>query len=289
MKAAPFAYKRVHSVAEAAVLLQENGEQARVLAGGQTLLATLAMRLSEPALLVDITGIAELKGISVSANRLRIGALVRHVEIERSELIARHAPLLALAAPHVAHAAIRNKGTFGGSLAFADPAAEWPACTLALDGELAMSDGAKVRRVAAKDFFLDLYRTDLQPGELLTAVEFPLPGPDRRFAFSELARRHGDYAIVGLAMAGNVAGGTLDDLRIVYFGIGSTPRRATHAEAALNGTGDSKEAAREAQAVLAQDLTPTGDLTTSAETKLHLAGVLLRRVLASLLSEGGST
>lgn len=289
MKAAPFAYKRVQSVAEASALLRARADDTRVLAGGQTLLATLAMRLSEPALLVDITGIAELNGISVTANRLRIGALVRHVEIERSELIARHAPLLALAVPHVAHAAIRNKGTFGGSIAFADPAAEWPACTLALDGEIVISDGVNERHVAAEDFFVDLYQTDLKAGELITAVEFPLPGSDRRFAFTELARRHGDYAIVGLAMAGSVSGNTLAGLRIVYFGVGSTPVRAAGAEAALNGTQGTDAAIREAQGRLAQDLAPSGDLTTSAETKLHLAGVLLRRVLASLLSKGGQS
>jgi carbon-monoxide dehydrogenase medium subunit len=285
MKSAPFVYKRARSLSEASALLREYGDDARLLAGGQTLLATLAMRLSEPALLIDINPIAELKGVAVEDGKLRIGALVRHVEIERSELIARHLPLLSLAAPHIAHAAIRNRGTFGGSIAFADPAAEWPACAVAADGVLVLGDGAMSRRVKASDFFIDLYQTELRRGELIAAVEFPLPGPNRRFAFAELSRRHGDYAIVGLAVAGDVSGGRLGDLRIVYFGVGNTPVRARAAEAALEGTQGDANALAEASRRLAENLSPTGDLTTSGGSKLHLAGVLLRRTLPSLLND----
>jgi carbon-monoxide dehydrogenase medium subunit len=288
MKAAPFAYKCAQSLAEASALLRGHGDEARLLAGGQTLLATLAMRLSEPALLIDINGLAELKGISVADGRLRIGALVRHVEIERSDLIAVHLPLLSLAAPHIAHAAIRNRGTLGGSIAFADPAAEWPACALATDGELILSDGAATRRVAAQDFFIDLYETDLRRGEIIAAVEFPLPGPQRRFAFSELARRRGDYAIVGLALAADWADGRLSDLRIVYFGVGNIPVRARGAEAALDGTQGESADMGAAIACLDEELAPAGDLYTSAESKLHLAGVLLRRALVSLTSQEGA-
>lgn len=284
MKAPPFAYRRVESVAAAAALLREHGDGARLIAGGQTLLATLGMRLSEPSLLIDIRGIAEMQGISVAGDRLRIGALARHVEVERSPLVARHLPLLSLAAPHIAHVAIRNRGTFGGSVAFADPAAEWPACTLAADGELVLGDGAASRRVKAADFFLGLYQTALRPDEVLTAVEFPLPGPARRFAFSELARRQGDYATVGLALAADVVDGRLDDLRIVFFGIGGTPVRATAAETVLAGSGADPDTVRRAVESLGDGLSPSGDLHTGAATKLHLAGVLLRRALPSLLS-----
>jgi carbon-monoxide dehydrogenase medium subunit len=284
MKSAPFAYRRAQNLAEASALLREYGDDARLLAGGQTLLATLAMRLSEPALLIDINEVAELKGVAIEEGKLRVGALVRHVEIERSELIARHLPLLSLAAPHVAHAAIRNRGTFGGSIAFADPAAEWPACAVAADGVLVLSDGDATRRVKASDFFIDLYQTDLRRGELIAAVEFPLPGPSRRFAFAELSRRHGDYAIVGLALAGDVVNGKLADMRIVYFGAGNIPVRAFAAEAALEGTQGDAAALAEAVKRLPENLAPTGDLTTSGETKLHLAGVLLRRTLPSLFN-----
>lgn len=282
MKAPPFAYTRVHSVAAAAALLRQHGDSARLMAGGQTLLATLGMRLSEPALVIDIRGIAEMQGIDLTGGHLRIGALARHVDVERSPLVARHLPLLSLAAPHVAHAAIRNRGTFGGSLALADPAAEWPACTIAADGELVLGDGTATRKVRAADFFLGLYQTALRPDELLTAVRFPLPGPNRRFAFAELARRHGDYATVGLALAADVVDGRLDDLRIVWFGIGSMPVRARTAEAALAGSRGEPETVNTAVECLGDDLSPIGDLHTGAATKLHLAGVLLRRALPSL-------
>lgn len=286
MKAPRFAYTRVSSVADAVALLRQHGDAARLLAGGQTLLATLNMRLSEPALLIDIRGIAELQGIAVHNGMLRIGALARHVDVEKSAVVARHLPLLTQAAPHVAHAAIRNRGTFGGSVAFADPAAEWPACTLAADGELILSDGASERRIMAGDFFIDLYQTDLRPSELITAIEFPLPGPQRRYAFAELTRRHGDYAIVGIAVAGDVNDGVLGDLRIVYFGVGNTPVRALGAETALNATRGDTTALAAAVASLGEDMAPSGDLYSSTATKMHLAGVLLRRALASLLSQG---
>lgn len=285
MKAPPFAYRRVDSVAAAAALLREHGDEARLIAGGQTLLATLGMRLSEPSLLIDIRGIAEMQGIAVADGHLRIGALARHVDVERSALVARHLPLLSLAAPHIAHAAIRNRGTFGGSIAFADPAAEWPACTVAADGALILSDGTRSRTVAAADFFLGLYQTALRPDELITAVHFPLPGPQRRFAFTELTRRHGDYATVGLALAGDVTDGRLDDPRIVYFGVGGTPVRARAAEAALAGSRAEPAALDRAVAELGGELAPAGDLYAAAATKLHLAGVLLRRGIRSLMAE----
>ncbi|ALG72960.1 hypothetical protein VY88_14890 [Azospirillum thiophilum] len=287
MKAPPFAYKRVDSVAAASALLREHGDEARLMAGGQTLLATLGMRLSEPSLLIDIRGIAGMQGISVDGGHLRIGALARHVDVERSPLVARHLPLLSMAAPHIAHAAIRNRGTFGGSIAFADPAAEWPACTVAADGELVLGDGRTERTVKAADFFLGLYQTALRPDELVTAIRFPLPDPARRFGFTELARRRGDYATVGLALAGNRVDGRLDDLRIVYFGVGGMPVRARSAEAALAGSGGDADAVRRAVGSLGDDLSPSGDLYADAATKLHLAGVLLRREIHGLTSEGG--
>lgn len=286
MKAPRFAYQRVTTVADAVALLRRHGDDARLLAGGQTLLATLNMRLSEPALLIDITRIAAMKGIALRGDYLHIGALARHVDIEHSPLVASHLPLLTRAAPHIAHAAIRNRGTLGGSLAFADPAAEWPACTLAADGELLLSDGDSERRIMAGDFFIDLYQTAMRPHELITAIEFPLPGPQRRYAFAELARRHGDYAIVGIALAGDLAAGVLSDMRIVFFSAGNTPMRALGAETQLNGSRGEPDAVRSAVASLGEDIAPSGDLYTSAAAKMHLAGVLLQRAVKELLHQG---
>lgn len=286
MKAPRFAFTRVTTIDDAVAHLRRHGDGARLLAGGQTLLATLNMRLSEPVVLVDISGVEALQGIGVRDGYLRIGALARHVDIERSELVALHLPLLTQAAPFIAHAAIRNRGTMGGSLAFADPAAEWPACALAADGELILSNGAEERRVMAGDFFIDLYQTDLHADELVIAIEFPLPGPQRRYAFTELARRHGDYAIVGIAIAGDLSDGVMGDMRIVYLGVGNTPMRALGAETALNGTRGEPEALAAAVASLGEDIAPSDDLYTSGAAKSHLAGVLLQRAVKSLMHEG---
>jgi carbon-monoxide dehydrogenase medium subunit len=244
-------------------LLERHGEAARILAGGQSLIPSLNMRLSAPELLVDIGGLEELARIEPGDGVLRVGALVTHARIERSPEIARHVPLLAQAAPHVAHAAIRNRGTLGGSLALADPAAEYPACALALDAMLLVAGRRGERRVRAADFFKGLFETDLRPGEVLTAVEFPLAAKGERSAFSELARRQGDYAIVGLAAHRAAA------LRLAFFGVGATPVLAQRAAA--------QKTLREASAALAQDLEPGADLYHSAATKLHLARVLLER------------
>lgn len=283
MKAPSFAYARPDSVAEALELLARYGESACVLAGGQSLLASLNMRLSSPELLVDITGLKELSGIGVRDGALRIGALTRHCEIERSAEVARHVPLLTQAVPQVAHVAIRNAGTLGGSLALADPAAEYPACALALEATLVIGGARGERRVPARDFFRALYSTALEPGELLLAAEFPLLAPGYRSAFVELARRHGDYAIVGIAAHARVAGDTISDLRLAYLGVGATPLRAPRAEAALEGKAYGPQAAAAAQGALAQDLDPAPDLYHSRATKLQLARVLTGRALAALV------
>jgi len=283
MKAPSFAYARPDSLAEALGLLASHGEAARVLAGGQSLLASLNMRLSSPELLVDVTGLRELSGIRVSGGALRIGALTRHCEIERSAEVARHVPLLAQAVPHVAHVAIRNAGTLGGSLALADPAAEYPACALALEATLVIAGPRGERRVAARDFFRGLYSTALEPQELLLAAEFPLLEPGYRSAFLELARRHGDYAIVGVAAHGRVEGGRFSDLRLAYLGVGATAVRAQRAAAALEGKAYGPQTIAAAQAALGEELDPSPDLYHSAATKLHLARVLTGRALAALV------
>lgn len=279
MKAAAFDYVKPRSMDQVISLLQEHGDDARLLAGGQSLLASLNMRLSEPRLLVDINGLDALRGIGVQGGMLRIGALTTHTEIGGSALVAQHAPLLSAAAPHIAHRAIRNAGTWGGSIAHADAAAEWPACLLALGGTVIAQGPKGERRVAADDFFQGLYATALEPDEVLVAAEIPLAAPGSWFAFDELARRRGDYAIVGMAIAGRRSAGVLADTRIVLMGVASTPLRARMTEALLNGRIADEALAATAAASLRAEIDPLPDLTNSPETKRHLAGVLLQRLL----------
>jgi carbon-monoxide dehydrogenase medium subunit len=284
MKSAAFDYVRAESPEQAFALLAQHGDDARILAGGQTLLATLNMRLSQPALLIDIGGLSTWGGIEVLGDTLRIGALTRHVEIEESALVAQHAPLLAQAAPHIAHRAIRNLGTLGGTLAYADPAAEWPACVLALGGTLVASDGRTERRIRASDFFLGLYATALREGELLVACELPIAGPDERQHFSELARRHGDYAIAGLAARATRQGNGLADVNLAFLSLGDRPLRAPACEAVLQaGPIDSARLAQ-ADAALRAELQPFADLTHSAAAKTQLAATLMQRAVAAMLA-----
>jgi len=275
LKPAPFAYAKARSVAHAIELL--GADDARLLAGGQSLIATLNMRLSHPALLIDLNGVGGLDGIVSSNGQLEIGALVRHAQAERSAELARRAPLIALAMPHIGHPAIRHRGTIGGSVAFADPAAELPACVLALDGELAIAGPQGSRAVKADDFFKGLFETALTARDVLTAIRIPAAGAETRVGFAEFARRHGDYAMVGLAASARADGKQLRDLRLAYFGVGPTPLRARHAEQAL-AAGDVEAAVR----ALAQDLNPPDDVQASGTVKTHLAGVLLRRVTRQL-------
>ena len=264
MKAPSFAYAKPRSLEEALPLLERPG--ARILAGGQSLIPSLNMRLSAPELLIDINGLSRLKDISQQQAGLRIGALVTHAELERSLDVAVHVPLLAQAAPHIAHPAIRNRGTLGGSLALADPAAEYPACALALNATIVLQGRRGERRVPAAGFFKGLFETDIRPGEILVAAEFPKV---ERSVFLELARRHGDYAIVGLAGVADASG-----RRIAFFGVESKPVLAVQAARA--------KSLEEAKALLAKDLRPAADLYNSAATKLHLAGVLLTRAWNTL-------
>jgi carbon-monoxide dehydrogenase medium subunit len=275
LKPAPFAYKRARSVEEAVGLLGENAD-ARLLAGGQSLIATLNMRLSAPSLLIDINGIGGIAGIVLKDGKVEIGALTRHAQAERSDAIAKHAPLLARAIPHIGHVAIRNRGTLGGSIAFADPAAELPACLLALDGEVEATGPKGRRSIKAQDFFKGLFETALGPQDVLTAIRVPAATKDTRVGFAELARRHGDYAMVGLAASARADGKGLADVRLAFFGVGATALRTKKSEAAL--AGGNVEAA-----VAALDLDPPDDLQATGATKKHLAGVLLRRVAKQLM------
>ena len=278
MKPAAFAYAKARSLDHAIELLGRHDGQARVLAGGQSLIATLNMRLDAPDLLVDINHIAGLDSIARRNGHVEIGALVRHATAERSDVIARAVPLIARAMPHIGHPAIRNRGTVGGSIALADPAAELPACLVALNGEVEIAGAQGRRAVKADDFFTGLFDTALGSGDVLTAIRLPAATSASRVGFAEFSRRHGDYALVGLAASATAEGKNLRDVRLAYFGVGATPVRARKAEAALADAGLDA-----AVAALAADLAPADDVQASAAVKRQLAGVLIRRVAAQLM------
>ena len=281
MKAAAFRYARATSAAHAQALLAEHGEDARLLAGGQSLLAALNLRLSEPAILIDIGRIGHA-AIEARDGRLRLSALATHAAIGRSAAVAEAAPMLAQAVPHIAHPAIRNRGTIGGSLALGDPAAEWPACALALNAEIVLASAARgERRVSAEDFFLGLYSTACAADEMVLAAEFPATAPNERQVCLELARRRGDYALVGVAASAKLEGGRISGLRAAFFGVGATPVLAREASRAAEGA-TVAEAARAAADALGRDLDPPGDPTTDGATRLRLARVLMRRAVEAM-------
>ena len=281
MKSAPFDYVRARSLGEVFDLLDGKASDARILAGGQSLLATLALRLSEPSLLIDIGGLAELRFIEARGTAIHIGALARHRDLEKSPLLAERLPLIAQAMPHVAHPAIRNRGTIGGSLSLADPAAELPACMLALDATIVLASRAGERRVRAADFFQGMYQTDIKTGELLARVEITPPDGVWRFHFAEFSRRRGDYAMVGLAAGCRKGGDRAEELRLVFLGCGDRPTRARAAEAAgLRSRAAERLAAL--RSALEKDLAPQADPNASAATRMHLAAVLADRALGAL-------
>jgi carbon-monoxide dehydrogenase medium subunit len=279
VKPAPFAYEKARSL-DHAIELIAGTEDARLLAGGQSLIATLNMRLSRPQLLVDINRVPGLDSISFSNGQIEIGALVRYAQAERTAEIATHAPLIAKALPFIGHPAIRNRGTIGGSIAFGDPAAELPACFVALDGEAIIAGPSGTRVVKADTFYQGLFESALTPRDVLTAIRIPVATSETRTGFAELARRHGDYAMVGLAASARAAGKALSDVRLVFFGVGTTPVRARTAEAAL-AAGDVEAAAK----AVATDLDPSGDVQASSAVKRQLAGVLVQRVARQLMGE----
>ena len=281
MKPAPFDYHRPGSLAETFDLLDRYGDEGRILAGGQSLVPTLNMRLVTPRAVIDINQVPGLDVIRVTPEGLVIGALARHEALERSTLVRQHAPLITAAVPHVGHAAIRARGTVGGSLALADPAAELPACAVALDATIRVSSRRGRRDIAAADFFRGIYSTALEPGEVVTELVVP-PAPAWRSGFEEVARRHGDFALAGLAARARVDRGAVVDTRLVFLGVGTGPVRARRAEAVLLGRHADSDTLSAAGRALDDDLDPPGDSHGSPALRRHLARVLLARVVSRL-------
>jgi carbon-monoxide dehydrogenase medium subunit len=282
MKASAFSYARATSVANALELLVAHGGKAKVLSGGQSLMPAMNLRLISPELIVDIGEIAELRGIAVGGGVLRIGALARHVDLLKSPEIAAYAPLLTEAVAHVAHPAIRNRGTLGGSLAHADPASELPACMVALNATIIVRGQTGERRIAARDFFTGIYETALSAQELLIAIEVAVAQKNSTYFFHEFARRHGDYAIAGLAAQAIVQGGLFTDLRTAFFAVADRPILAKAATKLIN-VGITPTVLVEASATLAAELDPQEDQQASAAMRRHLAKILLARCVSALL------
>jgi aerobic carbon-monoxide dehydrogenase medium subunit len=269
-------------------LLAAHGDGAKVLSGGQSLMPAMNLRLISPELIVDISEIAALRGITTKGGVLTIGALTRHVDLLRSPEIAANAPLLTEAVGHIAHPAIRNRGTLGGSLAHADPASELPACMLALNATIIISGPAGERRIAAADFFTGIYETVLSAQELLIAVELPVSRKSSVHFFSEFARRHGDYAIVGLAAQAIIEGDVFADLRLAFFAVGDRPVLAK-AAARLVDIAVTPKVLSQASTALGEELDPQGDQQASASMRRHLAKVLLARCVSTLLGRSDLT
>jgi carbon-monoxide dehydrogenase medium subunit len=283
MKASAFAYARATSVANALDLLAAHGDKAKVLSGGQSLMPAMNLRLISPELIVDIGELSELRGIAVNGDVLTIGALTRHVDLLKSPEISFHAPLLKQAVSHVAHPAIRNRGTLGGSLAHSDPASELPACMLALGATIIVRGSRGERRIPANEFFTGIYETALSPQELLVTVELPVVQTDSKYFFHEFARRHGDYAIVGLAAQAIISGGQFTDLRLCFFAVGDRPMLAGAAEKLVD-VAITPAILADASAALSEELDPQEDQQATPAMRRHLAKVLLSRCVSTLLS-----
>ena len=279
MKLSPVDYEAPGTVAEALDLLAEHGDEASVLAGGQSLIPLLALRLAQPAVLIDINGVEGLSGVSTTDGWVTIGATTREYMAEESATIAESVPLLAAALPLIGHEAIRSRGTVGGSLAHADPAAELPAVARALNAEFVVRGPSGERVVPAAEWFEGYLTTSRGPDELLTEVRFLAARPGTGTSFQEVARRHGDFAMVGLATSVTLKVGTITDARLAFAGVSDVPARATAAEELLEGERPTAELFDEAARVAAADLDPPSDLHGSAEYRKKVAAALVRRGL----------
>jgi len=291
MKPAPFNYIAPETIEDALAALKEHGYSAKLLAGGQSLIPTMNFRLAQPSVLIDINNIEGLDFIRRDVSgELRIGALVRHHQLESDPLVEAYAPLITAAMVHVAHPQIRNRGTVGGSIAHADPAAELPAVMLALDARFRLQNGRSSRWVSATDFFLGLFMTALADDEMLVEIAIPPVKVGSGFGFEEIARRHGDFALAGVAtMVGRDGAGACTSARIVYINAGETPILATKASQHLVGKPLTAEIMAEAATIAQEEIEPSGDIHATVEFKHHLAKVLTIRALKSAsATEGGA-
>ena len=281
MKAPDIRYECPLSLVDALDLITSDSHFSQPLAGGQSLMPMMHLRMAQPELLIDLNRIPELDFIAQQDHQIHIGAMVRYAALLDSALIRKHLPLLSLAIPHIAHAAVRNRGTIGGSVALADPAAEMPAVLKALEATIVVVSQDGQREIAADDFFIGLYETALGENELVHSVKIPMASAEQRFGFYELTRRHGDYALAGVAVSAQSVD-PYTGLRIVFFGVGDHAMRAGAAESALEGCGSQDNAAlqRAQQTLAALDI--CADASTSVETKLQWARVVLKRALHSL-------
>lgn len=281
MKPASFEYFRPRSLDEALSLLGEYGGDAKPLAGGQSLIPAMNFRLATPSVLVDLNALSELSYIKDGSGDVRIGGMTRQRALERSTLVSQRVPLIAETMPHIAHPAIRNRGTIGGSLAHADPAAELPAVMLALKASLMVSSKSGTREVPAEEFFVGLFSTAVRAGELLTEIRIPPPPARSGVAFQEISRRHGDFALVGVAAVVQLdEKGRCADARIALLSVGDRPMLADKAAKALAGQPPSAASIRAAaDAAATQDIDPSSDIHASARYRRQLANVLTRRVL----------
>jgi carbon-monoxide dehydrogenase medium subunit len=279
MKLPPFEYEAPTTVEEAIDLLAEHLDEASVLAGGQSLIPLLALRLARPEVLIDINGIAELSGVSATDGGVAIGAMTREYVAEESKVIADTVPLLAAALPLIGHEAIRSRGTIGGSLAHADAAAELPAVARALDAEFVVSGPSGMRVIPAAQWFEGYLTTARRPDELLVEIRFPTAGPGTGVSFQEVARRHGDFAIVGLAVSLVLSGGVISDARLAFAGVSDVPVRAAAAEDLLAGERPSAELFDEAARLATGDIDPPADLHGSSDYRKTVAATIVRRGL----------
>jgi CO/xanthine dehydrogenase FAD-binding subunit len=287
MKLPPVDYEAPRTVPEAVGLLAEYQDEASVLAGGQSLIPLLALRLARPAVLIDINGTAELTGLSAANGWVAIGAMTREYVAEESGTVAGAVPLLAAALPLIGHEAIRSRGTIGGSLAHADPAAELPAVARALDAEFVVRSQSGERVIPAADWFQGYLTTSRRPDELLVEVRFPVAGPGTGTSFQEVARRHGDFAIAGLAASLTLSGGTISDARLAFAGVSDVPVRATSAEDLLAGERPSAELFDAAARRATEDIDPPADLHGSSDYRKKVAAALVRRGLRAAADNAG--
>ena len=291
MKPPKFEYNAAHSVEEALSLLKEAGEDAKILAGGQSLVPMLNFRLTRPSHLIDINKVSELDYVREEDGKLVVGALTREVTIERSALVKEKFPLMTEATALIGHVQIRNRGTVGGSIAHADPASEYPALVVLSDAELTIAGPNGTRTATWDEFFLTYLTTSLEPDELLTEIRFPLPKAGSGFAFEELTRRHGDFALVGCAAQVTMnGGGTCEDARLSLIGVGPFPHRSPEAEKMLKGQKLTDQLISDAGQLISEEVDPDGDMHASVEYRRAMSKVFVERAMKKAISraQGGN-